>query len=47
MQDRQRSVRDVIIANGTVEDSIAYDAFGNITSETNSAFRGRYACTGQ
>ena len=46
MQDRQESVRDVIIAGGTVEDAIAYDAFGNITSETNTAYRGIYAWTG-
>jgi len=32
---------------GTVKDSIGYDGFGGITSETDSSFRGRYAWTGR
>ena len=30
-----------------MQDGIAYDAFGNITSETNTANRGLYAWTGR
>jgi RHS repeat-associated protein len=47
LTDRLGSVRQVVGNNGTVKDSIAYDAFGNITSETNAADRGRYAWTGR
>jgi RHS repeat-associated protein len=47
LTDHLGSVRDVIGNNGTVKDSIAYDAYGNITSETNAANRGLYAWTGR
>ena len=47
LTDRQNSVRDVINNAGAVKDSIAYDAYGNITSETNSTYRGNYAWTGR
>ena len=47
LTDRLGSVRDIINNAGTVQDSITYNAFGLITSETNSANRGRYAWSGR
>ncbi|GEM_PF-2594638 len=47
LTDRLGSVRDVIDNSAVVKDTIAYDGFGNITSETGSSFRGRYAWTGR
>ncbi len=47
LTDYQGSVRDVLDNSGNVKDAINYDGFGNIISETNSAYRGSYAWTGQ
>jgi len=47
LTERLGSVRDVIDNNAVVKDTIGYDVFGNITSETNSTFRGRYSWTGR
>jgi RHS repeat-associated protein len=47
LTDRLGSVRDVLDNGGNVKDKIAYDAFGNITSETSATDRGRYAWTGR
>jgi RHS repeat-associated protein len=47
LTDMRGSVRDIIDNSGTVKDSITYNGFGKITSETNSANRGRYAWTGR
>ena len=47
LTDINGSVRDIVNNSATVQDSIAYDAFGNITAETNSANRGRYGWTGR
>ena len=49
LTDHLGSVRDVITNSGTVEDSIQYDAYGNLNTgtETNSAYRGMYAWTGR
>ena len=47
LTDRQGSVRDVLDNSGNVKDAIVYDGFGNIISETNSAYRGGYAWTGR
>jgi RHS repeat-associated protein len=47
LTDRQGSVRVVLDGTGTVQDQIAYDAYGNIASETVPASRGRYAWTGR
>ena len=47
LTDIRGSVRDIINNAGTVQDSISYSAFGKITSETNSANRGRYAWSGR
>jgi len=47
LNDRLGSVRDIVNSGGTVKDSIAYNGFGGISSETDSSFRGRYAWTGR
>ncbi|GEM_PF-7072779 len=47
LTDRLGSIRDVLNSGGTIKDTIAYDGFGGITSETDSSFRGRYAWTGR
>jgi RHS repeat-associated protein len=47
LTDRLGSVRDVTDNTGAVKDTLAYDAYGNITSETASAYRGNYAWTGR
>jgi RHS repeat-associated protein len=47
LTDRQGSVRDVTDGSGNVKDTINYDGFGNIISDTNSNYRGRYAWTGR
>jgi RHS repeat-associated protein len=47
LTDNLGSVRAVVDDNGAVKDSITYDAYGNITAETNSTYRGRYAWTGR
>jgi RHS repeat-associated protein len=47
LTDQQGSVRDVTDSNGVVVDTVGYDAYGNVTSETNPAERGRYGWTGR
>ncbi|MCI0739827.1 MAG: RHS repeat-associated core domain-containing protein, partial [Gemmataceae bacterium] len=47
LTDRLGSIRDVTDNSGVVKDNLKYDAFGNITAETDSNFRGRYAWTGR
>jgi RHS repeat-associated protein len=47
LQDRLGSIRDVINNSGGVVDDIKYDAFGNITAETDATHRGWYAYTGR
>jgi len=47
LTDMRGSVRYVINDSATVLDAIRYDGFGNITTETNSTYRGRYAWTGR
>jgi RHS repeat-associated protein len=47
LPDRLGSIRDVVDANGAMEDHIDYDAFGNITAESNAAFGDRYKYTGR
>ncbi len=44
LTDRQGSVRDVVDNSGVVKDTIVYNSFGNITSKTDSDYRGRYDC---
>src|SRR5262249_2481081 len=47
LTDREGSVRDVTDNTGVVKDTLVYDAFGNITSETDSTKRGHFAWTGR
>jgi RHS repeat-associated protein len=47
LTDQLGSVRDVLDGSGHVKDTISYDAFGNITSETDPAYGGRYKFTGR
>jgi RHS repeat-associated protein len=47
LTDRLGSVRDVTDNAGAMKDTLSYDAYGNITSETASAYRGNYAWTGR
>jgi RHS repeat-associated protein len=47
LTDHLGSIRDVIDGSAVVKDSITYDGFGNITAETDSNYRGRYAWTGR
>jgi hypothetical protein len=48
LTDRQGSVRDVVNASGTLEASVSYGAFGNITSQTSgaSSWLGNYGWQG-
>ncbi len=45
LPDRQLNIRDITDNTGVVKDNLAYDGWGNITSETDSSFRGRYSWT--
>jgi RHS repeat-associated protein len=47
MTDRLGSVRDVIDNGGVVKDTIAYDGFGNVSTETDANYGGRYKWTGR
>jgi RHS repeat-associated protein len=47
LTDHLGSIRDVIDGSAVVKDSLTYDGFGNITAETDSNYRGRYAWTGR
>jgi RHS repeat-associated protein len=47
LTDHLGSIRNVVDASGAVVDSLVYDAFGNITSETDPTYRGMYAWTGR
>jgi RHS repeat-associated protein len=46
LADQKGSVRDVINNSGTVLDHIVYDSYGNILSQTNSAYQARFTYTG-
>ncbi len=45
LTDRQGSVRNLTDASGTLQDTITYDGFGNVASESNSSFGDRYKYT--
>ncbi len=47
LTDQQGSIRDVANASGAVVDTVKYDGFGNILSQTNTSQLGRYAWTGR
>ena len=45
--DRLGSVRTLTNSTGVVKDTIEYDAFGKITSESDSTYSDKYKYTGQ
>ena len=45
LTDRLGSVRDLTDATGAVQDTITYDGYGNVLSETNPSFGDRYKFT--
>src|SRR5581483_6230740 len=45
LTDHLGSIREVINSANTTTDVVAYDAFGNVTSESNSTFGDRYKFT--
>jgi RHS repeat-associated protein len=47
LTDRQGSVRDITDNTGAVKDTITYDAWGNVTSESAPAWGDRYKWTGR
>ena len=48
LTDHLGSTRDVVDSSGTLKDSVAYDAYGNIIgTELNPSYRGMYAWTGR
>jgi RHS repeat-associated protein len=48
LTDHLGSVRDVVDSSGTLKDSVAYDAYGNVIgTELNQNYRGMYAWTGR
>jgi RHS repeat-associated protein len=47
LTDRQGSVTKVANGSGSVIDTLAYDGFGNVTSESNTANGDRYKYTGR
>jgi RHS repeat-associated protein len=47
LTDRQGSVRNLTDSGGTLQDTIVYDGWGNVTSESNAAFGDRYKWTGR
>src|SRR5208282_573241 len=47
LTDHLGSVRNVTDATGAIAGTITYDAFGNITNDTNASFEGRYKYTGK
>ncbi len=46
LTDRLGSVRDIVANDGTVLDKLTYDAYGNITSETDPSAGDQYAYAG-
>jgi RHS repeat-associated protein len=47
LTDRQGSVRDITDNTGAVQDTISYDGWGNVLSETHPAWGDRYKWTGR
>jgi RHS repeat-associated protein len=47
LTDWQGSVMNLTDNSGNVQDTISYDAFGNVTSESNPSFGDRYKFTGR
>jgi RHS repeat-associated protein len=44
--DWQGSVRNLVDSSGTVQDTIVYDGFGNVTSESNTGYSDQWKYTG-
>ncbi|MFO0929428.1 MAG: tandem-95 repeat protein [Gemmataceae bacterium] len=47
LADQLGSVRDVIDESGDIRDSVRHDGFGNVVTETDPGYRGRYGWTGR
>ena len=47
LQDRQRSVRNVLDSAGVNKSTLAYDGYGKVTSESDPNYSGRYGYTGR
>src|SRR5262249_7487341 len=47
LNDWLGSIREIIDNTGTIRDSLSYDGFGNVTSETTPSVTGRYQWTGR
>jgi RHS repeat-associated protein len=47
LTDDLGSTRAILDNTGVVKDAITYNAYGGITAETDSSYRGRYAWTGR
>ncbi len=47
LTDRQGTVIGLVSSSGALSDTIAYDGFGNVVSETNSSVSDRYKYTGR
>jgi RHS repeat-associated protein len=47
LTDRLGSVRNLVDSTGAVQDTIVYDGFGNVTSESNGSFGDRWKWTGR
>ncbi len=47
LTDRMQSTRQMLDASGTVSNTITYDGFGNVLSETDAAFGDRWKWTGR
>jgi RHS repeat-associated protein len=47
ISDLRGSVRNLTDASGTVQDTIAYDGYGNVTAESNASFGDRWKYTGR
>ena len=46
LTDRLGSVREVLNNSGVIVDTLSYDPFGTITSQSNSAYQGAFTFTG-
>jgi RHS repeat-associated protein len=45
--DRLGSVRDILDGTGALRDTLGYDSWGAVTTETNASWSGRYGWTGR
>jgi RHS repeat-associated protein len=47
LTDARGSVRGLVDGSGTLQDTLNYDAYGQVTTETNPSYSGRYGWTGR